>query len=75
MEKDLAATYKLLGLAPGANIHKVEFAYKKLKSRCDPMRFNSDSVEEDQARQITLRLDAAYKQLSDALTLLRLPKG
>ena len=65
-ELDRASTS--LGLAPGESLQRVELAYKKLKSRCDPIRFASGSNEELQAKQISKRLDEIYQKLREALT-------
>ena len=59
--------YAVLGLPAGANLGRVESAYRRLKERYKPEQFADDAVKGARARQQDARLDEAYHTLRQAL--------
>ncbi len=63
----LSTHYRILGVAEGADLEAIEAAYAKLAARCAPDRFPEGSEEQEAAKEIFKRVDAAYNALRDAL--------
>lgn len=67
MDPSLAPHYETLGLPAGADMERVEHAYRQLKERWNPQRHAADPIEQARARQQDARLDEAYLALKRAL--------
>ena len=63
----VVVAYAVLGLPAGANLGRVESAYRRLKERYKPEQFADDAVKGARARQQDARLDEAYHTLRQAL--------
>lgn len=62
-----ATAYKILGVAPGADILTVQTAANTLRERCDPARFPAGSPEQAAARTLLGKVEDAYKLLQAML--------
>jgi len=67
VSESLAADFRLLGLAPGADLTAVEAAWRKLAERADPKRFPAGSEDEKKAARILESINAAYARIREAL--------
>ena len=63
----LAADYRLLGLAPGAELESVEAAWRALARRADPKRFPAYSEEEKRAAEILRSINEAYARIRESV--------
>jgi DnaJ-domain-containing protein 1 len=59
--------YVILGVPVGSDWSAVQSAYEKLARRCDPARFPEGSEEQQTARRILERVNAAYESLRKRL--------
>ena len=63
----LSADYRLLGIAPGADLSVVEAAWRNLATRADPKRFPAGSEEEKRAAELLKSINEAYARIREAL--------
>ena len=67
LSESLAADYRMLGLAPGCGLEKVESAWRSVAHRADPKRFPSGSDEEKRAGEILDSINSAYARIREHL--------
>lgn len=62
----LAVYYRLLGVPENSDMTAVNAAYRRLASRCNPIRFPEGSEERQVVTEIRNRLDEAHRLIREA---------